>query len=54
VRTDHDYDNCADATADAAFYAILTSTQQTKDTALQIPGLGTSGGPGGGPGGPKQ
>lgn len=36
----------AQAKADAAFYAILTTDQQTKYTSLQ------SGGPGGGPGGP--
>jgi len=35
----------ADATADAAFYLILTATQQTKYTALQLPGLGASGAP---------
>ena len=42
----------ADATADAEFYAILTSTQQTKYSTLKLPGLGGLGGPGGGPGGP--
>jgi hypothetical protein len=44
----------ADATADAAFYEILTSTQQAKYTTLQPLGLGVGGGPGGhgGPGGP--
>jgi Spy/CpxP family protein refolding chaperone len=41
----------ADATADAAFYAILTPAQQTKYTRLQPLGRG-AGGPGGGPGGP--
>jgi len=42
----------ADASADAAFYAILTSTQQAKYATLQPLG-GGAGGPGpGGPGGP--
>jgi hypothetical protein len=47
----------ADAAADAAFYATLTSAQQTKYTTLQPLGRGLGGpppvGPGaGGPGGP--
>ncbi|HUI54435.1 MAG TPA: Spy/CpxP family protein refolding chaperone [Bryobacteraceae bacterium] len=50
----------ADAEADAAFYAILTTAQQTKYATLQPPGQGAGapggpggGGPGGGPrGGP--
>jgi hypothetical protein len=45
----------ADATADAEFYAILTTTQQTKYATLKLPGLGGFGGlggSGGGPGGP--
>lgn len=40
----------AQATAAAAFYAILTSDQQAKYTTLGP--LGGPGGPGGGPGGP--
>jgi Spy/CpxP family protein refolding chaperone len=43
----------ADATADADFYQILTSTQQSKYTALGPLGQGSGGGAGGpGPGGP--
>jgi hypothetical protein len=42
----------ADATADASFYLILSSTQQTKYTTLQPLGLGASGPGPGGPGGP--
>jgi Spy/CpxP family protein refolding chaperone len=44
----------AQATGDAAFYAILTADQQTKYTELNQPGQGGPGqGPGnGGPGGP--
>jgi len=41
----------ADATADAEFYAILTSAQQTKYATLKLSGPGGFGGPGGGPGG---
>jgi Spy/CpxP family protein refolding chaperone len=41
----------ADATADAAFYAILTTDQQTKYATLKQPGVGGPGGQGG-PGGP--
>jgi len=41
----------AEGTADAAFYAILTSTQQTKYSTLKLGGLGPGFGPGG-PGGP--
>jgi Spy/CpxP family protein refolding chaperone len=42
----------ADATADAEFYAILTTAQQTKYSTLKLPGLGGPGGGRGGPGGP--
>jgi len=44
----------ADAGADAAFYAILTATQQSKYAALHPLGIGAGHGPGGrgGPGGP--
>lgn len=43
----------ADATADAAFYALLTTDQQARYNELKLPGLGGPGGPGGhgGPGG---
>jgi Spy/CpxP family protein refolding chaperone len=43
----------AQAKADAAFYAILTSDQQTKYNTLQLVGLGGPGGGPGGPGGPR-
>jgi Spy/CpxP family protein refolding chaperone len=39
----------AQATADAAFYAILTTDQQTKYATLQPPGQGGPGGQGGPP-----
>jgi hypothetical protein len=44
----------ADATAEAGFYAILTTAQQTIYKELLAAGLegGGPGGPGGGPGGP--
>ena len=42
----------AQATADAAFYAILTADQQSKYDTLGPLGAGGPGGPGGGPGGP--